>query len=74
MPRQVSGLRSGWDQRRIRRLRVALGLSQERFAQRIGVTAATVSRWERGRTRPRSEALLRLLEELEREQESSVGG
>jgi predicted ATPase/DNA-binding CsgD family transcriptional regulator/DNA-binding XRE family transcriptional regulator len=35
---------------RIRALRLRLGLSQEQFARRLGVSFATVNRWESGRT------------------------
>ncbi len=37
---------------RIRRLRDRLGLTQVEFAQRIGVSFATVNRWENGQTAP----------------------
>ena len=33
-------------------LRQRLGLSQEKFAARLGVSFQTVNRWERGRSRP----------------------
>jgi putative transcriptional regulator len=33
-------------------IRQNLGLSQSRFAQRFGFTAATIRNWEQGRTRP----------------------
>ena len=36
----------------IKRLRVQLGLTQEQFAARVGVTFSTVNRWEAGRSRP----------------------
>jgi putative transcriptional regulator len=36
----------------IRALRRAIGLSQERFAHRVGVTVAAVNRWERGHAKP----------------------
>lgn len=38
--------RSGWSPTRIKTLREDLGLTQEQFAQRIGVASATVSKWE----------------------------
>lgn len=44
-------------------LRNALGLSQTKFAERIGVDKGTVSRWERDETHPRGLAL-RALERL----------
>jgi len=36
---------------RLRALRARLGLSQEQLARRLGVSFATVNRWESGRTR-----------------------
>lgn len=36
---------------RLRRLRVARGLTQERFAKLVGVTKSAVSQWEDGRTK-----------------------
>lgn len=42
------------DKHAVTLLRAVLGYSQERFAREIGVTFATVNRWERGRTRPNS--------------------
>jgi DNA-binding transcriptional regulator YiaG len=38
-------------------LRVALGLTQAEFGERIGVDSMTVSRWERGTVRPSAESL-----------------
>lgn len=36
----------------IRELRAKLGLTQEQFAAKVGVTFSTVNRWESGRSRP----------------------
>ena len=36
----------------VKDLRTKLGLTQEQFAARIGVTWSTVNRWENGRGRP----------------------
>lgn len=36
----------------IRELRRRLGLTQERFAARLGVTLPTINRWENGRSYP----------------------
>lgn len=36
----------------IKRLRISLGWSQERFARELGVSFCTVNRWERGKTVP----------------------
>jgi transcriptional regulator with XRE-family HTH domain len=44
----------------IRRLRAALGLTQEQFAAKIGVTFSTVNRWENGKDKPSPLATLRI--------------
>ena len=36
----------------IREVRGRLGLTQEKFAARLGVTLPTINRWENGRTKP----------------------
>jgi len=46
----------------IRELRELLGLSQERFAARLGVTSPTVNRWENARAMPSPLAVSRLCE------------
>ena len=46
----------------IRSLRSHLGWTQARLAREIGTDAVTVSRWERGKSRPRPSALKRLTE------------
>ncbi|MBI4574612.1 MAG: helix-turn-helix domain-containing protein, partial [candidate division NC10 bacterium] len=51
---------------RIRGLRGQLGLTQVQLAERLGVTFATVNRWENGASRPSRLALLRLAELEER--------
>jgi len=51
---------------RIKRLRLQLGLSQERFAHLLGVSLQTVRRWEEGLTRPLPIISLKL-EEIRRE-------
>jgi putative transcriptional regulator len=38
--------------RLVRELRKITGLTQEKFAARLGVTFPTINRWENGRTRP----------------------
>ena len=43
---------------RLRLLRTRLGLSQEQLARRLGVSFATVNRWESGRSRPSARARL----------------
>lgn len=48
------------DASRIRALRVKHGLTQARFAELMGVTFVTVSRWENGQSRPSRLALQRI--------------
>lgn len=43
--------------RTIKRLRKRLGLSQARFAHKIGYSAISVSFWETGRTKPEPKAI-----------------
>ncbi|WP_428940952.1 helix-turn-helix domain-containing protein [Fontivita pretiosa] len=53
----------------IRGLRRRLGLTQEQFAQMVGVTYGSVNHWENGKRRPQPFLVRRLLEikgELER--------
>lgn len=38
--------------RQIRNLRLKLGLTQEQFAAKVGVTFSTVNRWENGKGKP----------------------
>ncbi len=45
------------------RLRTRLGLSQEKFAQKLGVCVWTVSNWERSLSKPRGLSL-RALERI----------
>lgn len=54
------------DDRDIKKLRMGLGLSQERFARLLNVSLQTVRRWEEGLTKPLPVISLRL-EELEKE-------
>lgn len=54
----------------VKRLRTRMGLTQEQFAQEVGVTFSTVNQWENGHRRPQPYLLKRLLEmerSLERE-------
>lgn len=46
--------------RMIRDLRTTIGLTQEQFAAKVGVTFSTVNRWENGRGVPSPLALLRI--------------
>jgi len=47
--------------RRIRRLRGKLGLTQVQFAELMGVSFASVNRWENGQSRPSALAWQRIL-------------
>ena len=38
----------------VREMRTRLGLSQEKLATKLGVSFATINRWENGRTKPSS--------------------
>ena len=44
----------------IRQLRAALGLTQEQFAAKVGVTYSTINRWENSKGKPSPLAMLRL--------------
>lgn len=46
----------------VRRLRERMGLTQEQFAQEVGVTFSTVNQWENGHRRPQPYLQRRLLE------------
>lgn len=46
----------------IRKLRHALGLTQESFAHEVGVSVSNVNRWENGHARPSRLAQRRLAE------------
>lgn len=46
----------------VRRLRERMGLTQEQFAQQVGVTFSTVNQWENGHRRPQPYLLKRLSE------------
>jgi len=52
--------------RRVRAVRKALGFSQTRFADEVGVTLLTVHRWEAGKASPHQASLRRLAELEER--------
>jgi len=46
----------------VKRLREQLGLTQEQFAQKVGVTFGSVNRWENGKRTPQPFLVRRLLE------------
>lgn len=45
---------------KIKELRTSLGLTQEQFAAKVGVTFTTVNRWENGKSKPSPLALKRI--------------
>lgn len=49
----------------IKELRDKLGLTQEQFAQKVGVTFPTINNWERGTRTPHPFLFQRLLEMAE---------
>ena len=49
--------------RLVRELRELTGLTQEKFAARLGVTYPTINRWENGRAKP-SPLALKQIEDL----------
>jgi DNA-binding transcriptional regulator YiaG len=53
-----------WTAQRIAALRNKLGLTQEQFSQKLGVTYVSVNRWENGKVLPKGLSL-RALEQLE---------
>ena len=46
----------------VKRLRERLHLTQEQFAQKVGVTYSTVNHWENGKRTPQPYLVKRLLE------------
>ena len=50
--------------RLVRELRQRTGLTQEKFAARLGVTFPTINRWENGRAKPSPLAMHRIEELL----------
>ena len=44
----------------IKEFRTKLGLSQEAMAHLIGISFATLNRWEKGVTKPRNLAIMRI--------------
>ncbi|RMF24002.1 MAG: helix-turn-helix domain-containing protein [Deltaproteobacteria bacterium] len=60
------------DSTAIRKLRERFGWSQAELARRLGTDAGTVSRWERGVTRPRAAHRSRLLALLGQAEDASL--
>ena len=57
----------------VREIRKRTGLTQEKFAARLGVTFPTINRWENGRARP-SPLAMQKIEELLREMGAGGNG
>lgn len=60
----------GMDGVEIRALRKQMGLTQEEFAHQIGVTFATVNRWENGKSEP-SRLAIRILAAIDAPEKKS---
>lgn len=56
----------------VRDVRERLGLTQEQFASRLGVTFPTVNRWENGHSKPSPMAQRLLVEVLKKMGEDGV--
>ena len=52
--------------RLVRELRARTGLTQEKFAAKLGVTFPTINRWENGRAKPSPLALKQIEDLLKR--------
>jgi putative transcriptional regulator len=48
------------DSEEVKKIRLQFGLTQEQFAQRLGVTHGTIARWERGGSVPSPLAIEKL--------------
>jgi DNA-binding XRE family transcriptional regulator len=73
--RQVSDVpASEWTPERIKAIRVALNLSQDRMAKEVGVAQKTLSEWETGKYRPRLVQHRNRLAELEQIAKERVAG
>ena len=62
---------NGMDGAEIRTLRKERGQTQEEFAHEVGVTFATVNRWENGKSKP-SRLALKILDALKHQTETSA--
>ena len=56
--------------KRVKKLRTAMGLTQEQFAAKIGVTFSTVNRWENDKGKP-SPLAMKQIEELYQKKHSN---
>jgi putative transcriptional regulator len=57
----------------VKSLRQCFNMTQEQFAQKIGVSFSTVNQWENGRRCPQPFLLRRLMELREKSARSSSG-
>jgi DNA-binding transcriptional regulator YiaG len=55
-----------------RRQRIEIGLTLRELAEAVGVTTATLSRWENGQVRPRSDAAVRWVDALRHAREAAA--
>jgi transcriptional regulator with XRE-family HTH domain len=55
-----------------RRHRIEIGLTLHELAEAVGVTTATLSRWETGQVRPRSDAAVRWADALRRARQAAA--
>lgn len=46
----------------VKRIRTDLGMTQKQLGEKIGKTVSNISWWERGRSRPSGDVVLKLLE------------
>ena len=51
--RRTPPKRRQWDSARVKALRAFLGMTQQTFANELGIRQQTVSEWEKGLYRPR---------------------
>jgi DNA-binding transcriptional regulator YiaG len=51
--RRTPAKRRHWDSARVKALRAYLGMTQQMFANELGIRQQTVSEWEKGLYRPR---------------------
>jgi len=60
---------------KVKRIRESLFLTQEEFAQKLGVTKLTISCWERGLRNPSSLAVkaILMLKEIEKKRINKLG-
>ena len=55
----------------VKKIRESYGLTQEEFAHKIGVTGATIHRWEAGKAKPHK-FFLRVLARMEKKSDEDI--